>query len=297
MTTTPEYAENGKNWPGVSVVIPCHNAAATLTHQLDALAAQDYRGEWEIVIVDNLSTDNLAEVVDQYEGSLSGLRFVSAPDRANPGYARNVGLKHAKHDRILFCDADDVASPGWLSFMTKALENTPIATGPLEFSQLNRPHVAARVAQTSGLLNKFGFLPHGSTANAGVWRHVHETIAGFDEAMPALEDTDYFWRAQLAGFELAYAPEAVIHYRLRSDFTSILRQARQYAMGDVLLHKRYRSKGLAPLTFVSGLKGWVRLVLYLPRIISAAGRVRFAWKLGYRIGRLRGAVSYRVFAL
>lgn len=283
---------------GSTVVIPCHNAASTLGEQLEALATQEYSGEFETVIIDNLSTDDLDDVVGEYESRVPGIRVIRAEERANLGYARNVGVMEARYDRILFCDGDDVVSRRWVASMASALDHADLVTGPLDLDALNPKEVAAsRGAQTDGLQNMFGFLPHGTGGNSAVWRDVHTSFGGFDEEIPSLEDTDYFWKAQLAGFEVAYVPEAVIHYRLRTDFKGILRQARQYAVADVLLHKRYRPEGLEPIRLWSGIKGWVRVAMQLPKAISARGRARLAWLLGYRLGRIKGAFRYRTLAL
>lgn len=282
----------------VSVVIPAHDSCETLGAQLEALASQDYSGEIEVVVVDNLSSDSLQATVDQFSDQLRSLTLVTADARPHPGYARNVGLEKAKHDLVLFCDADDVVASGWVAALVEAMVEAPLASGRLELTLLNPPDIAgSRGAQTDSLQNKFSFLLHGTAGNSAVWRHVHEAFGGFDESMPALEDTDYFWKAQLAGFVPVYAPDAVVHYRLRTGFGQIYRQARQYAMADVLLHQRYRSDGLAPISLWSGVKGWVRLVLRLPLLLSSSGRAKFAWLVGYRVGRVRGALSYRVPAL
>lgn len=283
---------------GASVVIPCHNAAEFLPEQLDALKAQDFEGVWEVLIVDNLSSDDLDGVVDRYSNELPGLRIVRATERANLGYARNVGVEHAGFERVLFCDGDDVVCPEWVRVMFEALEHDDLVTGPLELGLLNPTEIVrSRGAQTDGLQNMFGFLPHGTGGNSAVRRSVHESFGGFDEFIPSLEDTDYFWKAQLAGHSVAYVAPAVIHYRLRTDFGGILRQARQYATADVFLHKRYESEGLEKIRVWSGVKGWVRVLLQLPRAVTESGRSRLAWLLGYRVGRIRGAFRYRVVAL
>ena len=80
----------------VSVIIPVHNAAATLGHQLKALKGQEFDGNWEIVAVDNQSTDDSATVIRQYQQQMPQLRFVQATDKQTAAYARNVGARAAK---------------------------------------------------------------------------------------------------------------------------------------------------------------------------------------------------------
>ena len=62
----------------LSVVIPVHNAAAELSHLLDSLVAQDYPGDWEVVIADNGSTDGSRDVVGEYRDRFERLSLVDS---------------------------------------------------------------------------------------------------------------------------------------------------------------------------------------------------------------------------
>lgn len=281
----------------VSVVIPCHDMADTIDDQLEAVARQGFSGSWEVVVVDNRSSDDLEEVVGRYRTILPEMSLVRADAKVREGYARNVGAAAARGELILFCDADDVVGEGWMEALVGGLERSDIVTGPLDLTKLNPPWlVPARGAQTSGLQNRFGFLPHGTAGNLGVRRRVHEAIGGFDEDLPSLPDADYSWRAQMAGFRIEYVPDALVHYRLRSRFLDIYRQARAYATADVLLHLRYAQYGMPRLTVAGGTKGWARLLAAAPKVVTRSGRARFAWLAGYRAGRVRGGWTFRTLA-
>ena len=62
----------------LSVIIPCYNAARTIADQLDALASQQCSEPWEILIVNNRSTDNTVEIVEGYSQRLPNLRITEA---------------------------------------------------------------------------------------------------------------------------------------------------------------------------------------------------------------------------
>jgi len=89
----------------VSVVIPTLDAERTLGAQLDALSTQDYRGAWEVVIVDNGSSDDSMEVAKAFSTRLPLLRLAEARDQRSAAHARNVGVSVAGGDFIAFCDA------------------------------------------------------------------------------------------------------------------------------------------------------------------------------------------------
>src|SRR6059058_4106784 len=101
----------------VSVVVPAYNCADTIDVQLAALAEQDYDGRWEVVVVDNRSTDDTADRARRWSDRLPGLRVVDASERQGVSHARNRGIEEARGDLIAICDADDQVQPGCLTAM------------------------------------------------------------------------------------------------------------------------------------------------------------------------------------
>ena len=99
----------------LSVVIPARNEAATIVEQLDALAAQEWSGSWEVVVVDNGSTDATPDVVTAYGAREPRVRLVQALERAGLNYARNVGIEATHGRAFALCDADDLVAPGWVA--------------------------------------------------------------------------------------------------------------------------------------------------------------------------------------
>ena len=109
--------------------------------------------------------------------------------------------------------------------MANALARHPAVGGHIEEESLNPPRVRAwRPAATPGQLpGPFGLLPAPIGANCGVWREAYEAVGGFDDSFrgAAAEETDLFWRIQLAGYQLGYAPAGVVAYRHRPDLRSM----------------------------------------------------------------------------
>src|SRR5215213_2921854 len=121
----------------VSVVLPVRNERRHLGDQLSALAEQTYDGPWELVVVDNGSTDGSGDVARSFAPRVPALRVVSAP-RRGLNHARNAGVRAARGEVLAFCDADDVAAPGWLAALVEALDGeVDIAGGALERFALN----------------------------------------------------------------------------------------------------------------------------------------------------------------
>jgi GT2 family glycosyltransferase len=285
----------------LSVVMPCLNAAATIGVQLEALAGQSWTGEWEVVVADNGSTDGSREIVESYRGRLPGLKLVDASGRRGQAHARNAGAAAATGDAFLFCDADDQVAPGWLAALGRALAIHEFVACRYDNETLNPPWVQRTHLnpQKDGLTayDYPPFLPHAGGGGLAVRREVHAEVGGFDETLPALEDTDYCWRIQLAGHGFHFVPEAVVNIRHRHDSGSIFRQGVSYGRHNVLIYSRYKDRGMPRLGWTPGLLRWGKLLLTTPaRLLTREGRARWLWQLGWRIGRIEGCFAYHVIA-
>ena len=86
----------------LSIVIPCRNAAHTIGETLEALAIQAWPGDWEVIVADNSSTDDLVQVLERYPPRIPSLRHINASARRGPSYARNMGVKMATGEGFCF---------------------------------------------------------------------------------------------------------------------------------------------------------------------------------------------------
>ncbi|MFI1736968.1 glycosyl transferase family 2 [Streptomyces sp. 2333.5] len=296
-------AQPARPLPLVSVVLPARNAAATLGRQLEALADQDYAGPWEVIVVDDGSQDGTGEAAAAYRHRLPRLVVVRARGTGGGGVnrARNTGCRHSQGDVLVFCDADDVVAPGWLTAMERALRRAPAAGGALERVSLNDPvALAARPPKpTAALADTFGFLPYPLGANCGARREVWAQLGGFDERyLYGSDDVEFFWRAQLAGRELAFVPDAVVHYQLRSTVRQMARQAFRYGRSHPMLFRTFAAHGM-PRSSLPGLaREWGWLLCHGLHLVGRTDR-RAAWlsRAALRSGRLVGSVRHRVLYL
>ncbi|MGE5233636.1 MAG: glycosyltransferase family 2 protein [Acidobacteriota bacterium] len=285
----------------LSVLIPCLDAEGTLGAQLEALAGQSWDDDWEVIVADNGSRDRSRAIVEEWRRRVPGLRLVDAGDRRGQAHARNLAAAAASGEGLLFCDADDVVAPGWLAAMGRALGEYEFVASRYDYQLLNPPWVQRNHLnpQRDGLptYDYPTFLPHAGGGGLGVRRAVHVAVGGFDESLPALEDTDYCWRIQLAGHALHFVPDAVVNVRHRGDLGGIFRQGVSYGRHNVLIYRRYRGRGMPRLGLLPGLLRWGTLALRTPiLLLTRAGRARWLWQLGWRVGRIRGCLAYRVVA-
>ncbi len=215
--------------PSLSVVIPCLDAAATLPGQLAALAAQRYDGDWEV--------DRRRQRLDRRQlapsSSRSALACRGSPSSTPPTAAAaptpaTSAPQPRAGDALLFVDADDEVAPGCLAAMGAALAAHDFVACRYDSDTLNPEWARGTHSnpQRDGLsrYDYPDYLPHAGGGGLGVRRAVHAAVGGFDETMPALEDTDYCWRIQRAGHALVFVPDAVVRIRHRHDLRGMFAQ-------------------------------------------------------------------------
>jgi glycosyltransferase involved in cell wall biosynthesis len=282
----------------LSIVIPCRNAAATLPLQLDALLAQQWHGDWEVIVADNGSNDDSRSVAASYHGRVPGLRVVDASARQGAAHARNCGVRESKGDFIAFCDADDQVGAGWLAAIAEALARDSLVASRMDYAKLNERLLDGRMSRSQERgLQRIGYPPywlHAGGSGLGVRRAVHEQVGGFDESLPFLEDTDYCFRIQQAGYPLVFVTNACIHVRIRPNSRALFHQARSWAQYNVLMNRRYGRGDAIPHPWKSHVHGWRDLIGCLPRLLSRELRPAWLKSLGTQIGLLEGALRYRV---
>jgi len=280
--------------PEVSVVIPARDAAATIGEQLCALAAQTFDGAWEVIVVDDASTDGTAQVAATWADRLPSIRVLTSVEARGVSSARNIGTKAARADLVAYCDADDVVSTRWLAGLAFALNKNSLATGPIDLSRLNPPGLYAwpRVSEWQELPRWMGYLNTVMGANMAVRRKTFDLVGGFDETLANGEDNDFAFNVQLAGGTVGFAPDAVVHYRMRRGW-SYFRRHFDYGSGQVELYRRFRRRGM-PSRRLRGLVWLAGAGLTAPLVLIP--RFRYWWMAGAgsALGRLAGSVYHRV---
>jgi GT2 family glycosyltransferase len=284
----------------VSVIIPVLNGASLLWQQLNALAGQQYYGSWEVIVADNGSSDALTMAVFAHFAAVLAMRVVDASDRRGAAHARNVGAANARGELLAFCDQDDIVKPGWLQALVDEAEHHEVVAGSLDYQSLNRdiplPEYWTRVPEQ--LARKLGFLPSGTTCNVLVRREAFERLGGFSEEFDVSEDVDFFWRAQLEGVDVGYAPDAQIEYRLRPQAWGRVKRRYAYAKDEVHLYRDFRGRGMPRDSWPRVVKDWGRNLLLLPgAAFSPRCRTTVQERFPYRVGRLVGSVRWHVLFL
>lgn len=283
--------------PNASVVIIVRNGAKTILRQLDALASQQGAPSFEVVVVDNGSTDNTRVVVEDWmRRNTVSVRLIDASARASIPHARNCGLRASRGDLIAFCDADDEVDPTWLRALLEPLNAEPALIagfkryrGPAGFDipDAGPPGISAS--------HPYPFAP---TCNLAVPRSVAIEVGGFDESLPryGFEDVDFCWRVQRAGYPLRYQPNARITYHLSGRATAA-RKVFLLASGRMAMLRRHDFSEDPPPSLWRLAKNLVAAVASLPYhliIPGASTRQHHVRRVIEEAGRLAGYWHYWV---
>jgi glycosyltransferase involved in cell wall biosynthesis len=293
--------------PSVSVVVPVRNGAPTIAGTLEGLAAQTYLGSFEVIVVDNGSTDDTAARVARFSDArppgAAPVRLIGAPDRPGIAYARNTGAAAATGAFLASCDADDVPAPGWLEALVAGAAKADLVGGALELDGLNPPAVRALHSGAGMPIDELpkplGYLPYAPASNFGIWADTFRTVGGWNESYDSGgEDAELCWRAQAAGHRIVFAPGAVVHFRLRGSLRAIARQS--YRDGAVMpkLFREYRSKGMPRRSTAAALASWGWLIVASPSVfVPGLRRVTWVRRGAQHWGRLVSSLRNRVLFL
>ncbi len=289
----------------LSVIVCVHNGAARIRRQLDALDAQEWDGTWDVVLVDNRSTDATPTVLADFAAAHPRFRMVRAPARAGLSHARNVGVAHTDARAVAFCDDDDEVAPGWVAAMGAALATHPLVACRLDWSGSDPgPNGddddgnAGFGFQTNHTEEVFGY---PVAAGVGGWqRWLWQALGGNDESMTDTgEDFDMAIRAHLEhGITPHFEPHAVCHITRRTGMRATFRQARRYGKSSVTLYRRYGA-GRVDRTdeLRRSLRSWAWIMRHTVDLRIADRRGPWARHAGQRIGRLEQSIRTRTLWL
>ncbi len=210
----------------ISVVMPAYNVAAYIGAAIDSVKAQTVT-DWELLIVDDGSTDTTYETVRRVAAGDPRVRLLEKPN-GGISSARNMALAASSGDFIAILDSDDIWEPTYLAEQLAVFAQHPevdVVTGNGWFlgghlnGQLARPFPDRRPQPT---LQTILADETSVFIMSLLRRRVYEAIGGFDESLRTNEDYDYWLRAALAGFHFRRNDRPLCHYRRRDDSVSAI---------------------------------------------------------------------------
>lgn len=291
---------DGTQAPRVSVVTMTFNRPAALRRCLVSLAAQTLStNAFEVVVVD-VSTPPVTDVLAEFAAQLQIVHVVVP----NGGVAanRNAGAARARGAVLAFLDDDCRADHEWLAALTDVVEQRPDALVAARVVHEAPDTVVATAGQViTEAVDAFFNAPHSTPRflpglNFALNRQAYLALGGCDVRYGRLaaEDRDFVDRWQVAGGTLVYVARTYVHHDHRSSLRSFVRQYVNYGRGAWRYHRLRRARGSGrmadDLRLHTGLPRYVRAplarvpftewvpVVALLGVWQLANAVGFAWQ-------------------
>jgi len=220
----PRYPRSIKNIkmksPLVSVIIPAYNAEKYIERTLSSVLSQDYEN-LEIVVIDDGSNDNTADVVKKLADKDKRLQYVHQQN-GGVSSARNHGYKLSKGEYLAFLDADDIWLPDNLSKKLAHLQDNPdiglVHSDAVLIDENDKPLDEIKKGKSGWILDDL--LSWNGTcipapSSILVKREVVDTAGGFDTNLSTAADQEFFFRVA-AKYKIGRVEEVTWQYRMHS---------------------------------------------------------------------------------
>jgi len=260
--------------PLVSVIIPTYNRADLLPAAIESVIGQTF-SDWELIVVDDGSTDNTAEMIRPLLLE-TRLRYVPEPNRGRSA-ARNYGASLALGQWLIFLDSDDCFLPNTLTAHLATVNEQPgiaMTIGGYEFIDGHghrlgerRPWEESSLALPNWVFNSFGM-----PGAVMIQRHWFQQVLGFDETLHMSEDWDLFLRLAQAGGTMGWTRAMVCQYRQHAG-NSIHDLALHRDSSLRVLDKFFGQPGLAPAlaNLAQPARAWVYVIFARRAFASGYG--------------------------
>lgn len=265
----------------VSIIIPAYRNVATLSRALASIASQRHRN-WQVIIACDGSTDGTYEIAQQAAASSSRIMALNLA-HGGASKARNAGLAKATGEWVLFLDADDTISPGFLSHMLGVAARNPhadiVACGYRRLDELGRN--CGRFMPLP--LDKDGLAvcaagPPGAIHSFIVRRNRVVKCSGFDETLHTNEDWDLWLRLAQDGCRFAVTRRILAQYWSSAD--SLTRDTRLMLRDARTMLERAHALKVSP---VRGLEEFDMRSFSIPDLALR----NWMWSAGVAIGQGR----------
>jgi glycosyltransferase involved in cell wall biosynthesis len=258
--------------PLISVVVATRNRAALLVGCLESLNGQTRDGcfDFEIVVVDNASSDDTPRVARRFARDSSVPVRYFRESRVGISAARNRGVREAAGQWIAFFDDDQVAHSDWLARLYGMAMRTgaPIVGGAVRLTlppgQAGVLHPFCRMLfgeqESMTVPVRYSRRVTPGSGNLLLHESVFARAGGFDDSIERGEDTRLFLRMHKLGLEGWYTPDAVVHHVIEAELLSPRSLTRR--AGDLGFRMAARDRSLFPVSFVlTWIQRLARLVL------------------------------------
>lgn len=237
----------GKN-PIVSVLMPVYNSEYYVAQAVESILAQSFT-DFELLIIDDGSTDSSLRILEAYAVKDSRIRLTSRKNKGAP-QTRNEMLSQAKGEFIAAMDADDIALPDRFTYQVEFLQSKPkvVCVGGAHdvIDQKGRLLTCLELPEQNDEIQRLALAGHGSIRHpcAMIRRTALVEIGGYDEALYWADDLDLWLRLGEVG-TLANLKKIVLKYRLHMSSISEQKGTQQRSEAKAACERAWQRRGIA----------------------------------------------------
>ena len=229
-------------FPKISVVVLTYNNLLFTQACLNSLEANTNYRNWELVLVDNASTDGTPGFLAEYAANNSHVKLVQNDENLGFAAGNNRGLEVADGEILVILNNDTYVTPGWMLDLTRHLRKDsnlgligPVTNNigneakvDIQYKDMQEMQNAAR-AHTLSHSGQELLLPTIAFFCVAMPRIVYEKVGDLDErfGLGFFEDDDYCQRVRKEGFRIAVAEDVFIHHHLSASFDQMDEGIRQ----------------------------------------------------------------------
>lgn len=237
-----------------SIVVPVYNRPEEVRELLQSLTQQDFEKDFEVVIVEDGSSESSEDIVETFKGGLQISYYFK--ENSGPGDSRNFGMQKAKGNYFIILDSDCILPKQYLSEVDKELKakfmhcfgGPDAADASFTLVQKAINYVMTSFFTTGGIrggkksVGKF----QPRSFNMGISKEAFQKAGGYGRIHPG-EDPDLTFRIWKAGFETRLFPKAYVYHKRRIDWNRFYIQVNKFGMVRPILNKWH--PGTARLTY------------------------------------------------
>jgi biofilm PGA synthesis N-glycosyltransferase PgaC len=293
----PDQPPPLSDYPPVSILVPCHNEAKCLEETVAALCAIDYP-DFEILLIDDGSTDATPQMLDQYASQDSRIRVIHLAQNQGKAVGLNTAAVMARHDFFLCIDGDSSVDPNCLRWMMRQLVSSPrvgAVTGNPRIRTRSTLLGRIQVGEFSSIIGliKRAQRTYGKVFTvSGVmvcFRRAALHDAGYWNPDALTEDIDISWRLQMRHWDVRFEPNSLCWILMPETLQGLWRQRLRWAMGgtQVLFGQRgklgnWRHRRMVPVYleyFISVLWAYSMAVVIVLWLLGLFVTLPLAWRI------------------